>query len=132
MSEAMMSWTKKAVMDTGPFKRLMMSMVRSRQALGYGKDYAMEDTALALGTTPRRVRSFIRNEVFAAPVDEYELYVRQRWATIDKQTAEIQALAITLQKEAEAEWLVLNQPSLPLFEATSLPSARGGRRVAGG
>lgn len=39
---------------------------------GFGKKQAMEQAALELGITPRRVQSFIYGDAFALATDEYQ------------------------------------------------------------
>lgn len=114
MSEAMMSWTTKAAIDPGPVERLMHRSVMVRRWMGFKSDHAMHDAALALGTSPRRVRMFVRGEVFKVATGEYRRLLARWWVDIDRQAAELQALATKLQNEAEHEWSEQNQLSLPL------------------
>jgi hypothetical protein len=124
MSEAMMSWMEKAVIDPGPVERLMHRSVKVRRWMGFKSDHAMHDAALALGTSPRRVRMFVRGEVFKVATDEYRRLLTRWWVDIDRQAAELTALAIKLKNEAENEWSEQNQLSLPLEFPPAEPRLR--------
>lgn len=127
----MKSWMFSAVNDPAPIERMMRRSVKIRQWMGFKVDHAFEDAGLALGTTPRRVRGFVRGEVFKVAADEYRHMLHRWWADIDRQTAELQALAIRLQNEAEKEWSDEHQLSLPLGDPPSASSSHisrsGGR-----
>lgn len=132
MSEVMMSWTKKAVIDPAPVERLLRRSVKVRQWMGLKVDHAFEDTAMAVGTSPRRVRGFVRGEILSVAAEEYRRLLRRWRADIDRQAAEVIEMAIQMQKEADREWSAENQYSLPLDEAFSAPLASNTASGAGG
>lgn len=126
MEAVMKSWTEKAVISPEPAQRVVRRALRLRHALGWKQDAAFEDTATALGTTARRVRSLIRGEVFKVAIEEYRAFVRRQWTDVDQQTAELYELANRLQNEAESEWSAQFQLS---FELSDPNTQRGGRNA---
>jgi hypothetical protein len=122
---AEMSWMKTAVMDAGPSIRLIDWSIRARKLQGYKDDHAFDDAATRLALTPRRVRALRRREIWRVPVEQYRRLLDRWWADMDRQAAELHALADKLEKQAEAEWLAHNQLQLPLEESCSAPSSRG-------
>jgi hypothetical protein len=124
-----MSWTKLTETEVASTERLVKRSVRVRQNLGHKQDHAMADAALALGTTARRVRAFVRGEIFRVAAEEYRRILRRWWADMDRQAAELRAEARRLEMQAEAEWLAQHQYELPL--ETPCP-ARSLRNVISG
>lgn len=115
----MMSWMEKAVIDPGPVERMVRRSVKLRQWMGFKVDHAFEDAATALGTSPRRVRGFVRGEVFKVAGEEHRRILHRWRADIDQQAAELTAMAIKMKKDADLEWSAENQYSLPLDEPSS-------------
>ena len=52
-----MSWTEKTRISSTAAERLVHQSVSARRWQGIKAEHAMADAALALGTTPRRIRS---------------------------------------------------------------------------
>lgn len=118
-----MSWMKTAVMDAGPFIRMVNVSVQARKHLGFKEEHAFDDAAQALALTPRRVRAARRQEFWRVPVDQYHRLVRRWWMDMERQAAALHAEANRLEQQAEAAWLAENQLSLPLEEPCSTPSS---------
>ena len=130
--ERTMAWTNSAKFDVGAAERLVRRSVQARRNLGLKQDHAMQDAALALGATPRRVRGFIRGEVFRVARREYERLLRLWWKDMDSQAAELIAAGVRLQKAGEAEWLSVNQYTLNLEAPCSAPLPRNSVSGDGG
>lgn len=69
--------------------------VRGKRQKGSKIGAAIEQAALALGTTPRRTRALLYGEVFAVARAEY-------YRLLDRFLAHLDAEAVELEKEAEA------------------------------
>lgn len=79
MSEAMMSWTNYSVNnDVRQTAGLVDDVVQDYQSRGYRRLHAMEQAALALCITPRRVKGLIFGEVFRLAPGEYQ-FIRRRY-----------------------------------------------------
>ena len=130
--DGIMSWTEKTKFDVTAAERLVRRSVQARRNLGLKQDHAMQDAALALGATPRRVRGFIRGEVFRVARREYERLLRLWWKDMDSQAAELIAAGVRLQKAGEAEWLSVNQYTLNLEAPCSAPLPRNSVSGDGG
>lgn len=89
----------------------------------------MEAAAFALGTTPRRIRSLIRGEVFKVLRAEYDAMLARRWADLDRKAHEFRALAEAAERQAEAERLAAQQLELDLGTPCFDTSARGSASV---
>lgn len=127
-----MSWMKKTGNDPAPVERLLRRSVKMRQLMGAKVDHAFEDTAVAIGTSPRRVRGFVRGEILWAAAGEYRRLLYRWRADIDRQAAEVIQMAIQLQKEADREWSAEHQYSLPLEDQSSAPCASNSASGVGG
>ncbi len=117
MSEAM-SWTKSSHQDrNGLFDagaRLVRAAVRWHLRQG-AKDQAFAEAALDFGTTPRRVRSIYKNEIWTMAREEYDRLLRgwgnhldRQMATLQREAEEIQArraqLALDLDGKGNGAW----------------------------
>jgi len=117
-----MSWTEIAVNDA---ERIAHDAVSWRRWLGMKQEHAMEAAAVALGTTPRRIRGLIRGEVFKVLHAEYAAMLSHRWADLDRKAQEFRALAEATERQAEAERLANQQLELDLGAPCCTTSARG-------
>lgn len=120
-----MSWTEIAVIGPGPLERIFRRSMNLRRALGFKSEHAMEDTAHALDTTPRRVRGLLRGEVFKVAADEYRRALHRGWGDVDRQVTEIEFFLIKMKKESESEWTALYQLELPLGDRQRVSSPQG-------
>ena len=119
-----MSWTEKTRISSTAAERLVHQSVSARRWQGIKAEHAMADAALALGTTPRRIRSLIRGEIFRVARAEYQRLRARFRADMTRQAAELHARANTLEQQAEAEWLAEHQLELALEAECSETSSR--------
>jgi hypothetical protein len=87
--------------------------------------HAMQDAALALGTTPRRVQALLRGELVRVVKEEHSRLLACFWRDMDTATAELRARADQMEREAEAERVAVLQFTLP-FESAPKCSSRSG------
>jgi hypothetical protein len=116
MSETM-SWTNLAAESAdcaAAAQRVAYRATIWRRWLGSKQLYAMQEAALALGTSPRRIRGLLRGEVFRLAIDEYRRLERGLWRDLDRAAAELRARAAEMEREAEAERLTNLQLTLNL------------------
>lgn len=118
-----MSWGKNSVIDEA--QGLARKAVRLHRQRGVKGDEAIECAALALGTTPRRVKGLLYSEVFHVARDEYRRLLSRWWASIDRETADVHDMLIKMRNEAEAQWADEHQLSLDLPAPSGAPSRRG-------
>lgn len=108
-----MSWTKLAVINDANAVNLISKSVRMRRALGFKTEHALEDTAVALGATPRRIRSILRGEVPRISEEEHRRLLSRWHIDIDRQAERLITAANRMRTEAESEWMAEYQLSLP-------------------
>jgi hypothetical protein len=109
---------------------LVRRSILARRMRGHKNESAIEDAAYGLGLTVRRAKSLLYGEVFKVAGDEYKRLLHRWRADIDQQAAELTAMAIKIEKEADLEWSAEHQLSLPLDEVLSGPPAN--RSASGG
>ena len=104
-----------------------------RRWLGTKQYHAMEDAALALGTSRRRVQSLLRGEIVRVLRDEHDRLLNHWLADMDRAAGELRARAAEMEREADAERLASMQLTLDLEPPKCSPrSAAGSFFGAGG
>ena len=118
-----MSWTNSAVVSTEPAERIVSLSVQARRWQGLQTAHAIDDVATALHTTPRRIRSLFKREIYRITMREYRRLLDLWWVDMDRQAAELHALADRISEGADRHWSSMNQLSLPLGDVCtgSLP-----------
>lgn len=89
--------------------------VRVRRLLGMKQPHALEDTAFALGITPRKARSFLRGEP-ASMKARYRAFLAAWWLDMDRQASALIAEAETIKRAAEQRLAAEDQYVLDLEE----------------
>lgn len=106
-------------------QRLVLESVRARRWRGFKLSHAMEDVAVSLDSTPRRIQSFLRGPLPTVLIDAYNRLLTRWWVDIDRQAAELRAEATRIERRAEATWLAHNQYSLPFGKSPpTLPTTQ--------
>jgi hypothetical protein len=105
--------------DGGALRRavnIVTSAVRARRSMGHKNEYAIEQAAMALGMTPRRIAGLMYGEVFRLASNEY-LGLMARWGRdIDQQISAMRGEAERMEQHAEHLRIADTQLSLDLGE----------------
>lgn len=118
--------------DADSAASLVRRAILARRSRGHKNEFAIEDAAYGLGLTVRRAKSLLYGEVFKVAGDEYRRLLRRWRADIDQQAAELTAMTIKMEKEADLEWSAEYQLSLPLDAPSSARLANRSASASGG
>lgn len=91
MSETM-TWSKLSITDTlGDVMSLLDQVVTDYRNRGHSRAVATEQAALALGITPRRVKSLLYGEAFKVTREEYRAIKAQYMKHLDAEAESLSA-----------------------------------------